>query len=56
MRILILGRDGYIGWPTAMCLANRNHDVPVVDSFHRRHWGEEIGASSLILTVPCRSE
>jgi UDP-sulfoquinovose synthase len=51
MRILILGGDGYLGWPTAMYLAHRNHDVTVVDSFHRCHWGEEIGASSLIPTV-----
>jgi UDP-sulfoquinovose synthase len=51
MRILILGGDGYLGWPTAMHLANRDHDVTVVDSFHRRHWDEEIGASSLIPIV-----
>jgi UDP-sulfoquinovose synthase len=51
MRISILGGDGYVGWPTAMYLAHRNHDVTVVDSFHRRHCDEEIGASSLIPIV-----
>ncbi|MGH2735511.1 MAG: NAD-dependent epimerase/dehydratase family protein [Actinomycetota bacterium] len=51
MRILILGGDGYLGWPTAMHLANREHDVTVVDSFHRRHWDQEIGAESLIPIV-----
>ena len=48
MKILILGGDGYLGWPTAMHLANRGHDVAVVDSFHRRLWDHEIGADSLI--------
>jgi len=52
MRILILGGDGYLGWPTAMYLAARGHDITVVDNFQRRLWDHEIGASSLI---PIRS-
>jgi UDP-sulfoquinovose synthase len=52
MRILVLGGDGYLGWPTAMYLANRDHDVAVVDSFHRRLWDAEIGADSLIPIAP----
>jgi UDP-sulfoquinovose synthase len=48
MKILVLGGDGYLGWPTAMYLANRGHEVAVVDSFHRRLWDHEIGADSLI--------
>jgi len=52
MKILILGGDGYLGWPTAMYLANRNHEVAVVDSFHRRLWDHEIGADSLIPILP----
>jgi UDP-sulfoquinovose synthase len=47
MKILVLGGDGYLGWPTAMYLADRGHDVAVVDSFHRRLWDQEIGADSL---------
>ena len=47
MRILVLGGDGYLGWPTAMNLANQGYDVSVVDSFHRRLWDDEIGSSSL---------
>ena len=47
VKILILGGDGYLGWPTAMYLANRGHDVSVVDSFHRRLWDDEIGSGSL---------
>lgn len=48
MRILILGGDGYLGWPTSMYLADKGHDVAAVDSFHRRFWDLELGADSLI--------
>jgi UDP-sulfoquinovose synthase len=48
VKILVLGGDGYLGWPTAMYLADKGHDVSVIDNFHRRLWDEEIGASSLI--------
>jgi len=48
MRILVLGGDGYLGWPTAMNLAAKGHDVAVVDSFHRRLWDNELGADSLL--------
>ncbi len=36
MRILILGGDGYLGWPTAMYFAARGHEVMVVDNYLRR--------------------
>jgi UDP-sulfoquinovose synthase len=36
MRILILGGDGYLGWPTAMQLTARGHEVAVVDNYLRR--------------------
>ena len=36
MRILILGGDGYLGWPTAMHLTSNGHDVGVVDNYLRR--------------------
>jgi UDP-sulfoquinovose synthase len=51
MRTLVVGGDGYLGWPTAMYLADRGHDVVVVDNFHRRLWDQEIGADSLIPIV-----
>jgi UDP-sulfoquinovose synthase len=47
MRILILGGDGYLGWPTAMRFSGRGHDVAVVDNFARRRWVEEAGSHSL---------
>jgi len=36
MKILILGGDGYLGWPTAMHLSAKGHDVAVVDNYLRR--------------------
>lgn len=36
MRVLILGGDGYVGWPTAMYLSRRGHEVAVVDNYFRR--------------------
>ncbi|HUZ84300.1 MAG TPA: NAD-dependent epimerase/dehydratase family protein [Gaiellales bacterium] len=47
MRVLILGGDGYLGWPTAMRFSGRGHDVAVVDNFARRRWVEELGGASL---------
>ena len=35
--ILILGGDGYLGWPTAMHFSNRGYDVTVVDNYFRRN-------------------
>jgi len=37
MRVLILGGDGYLGWPTAMHLSAQGHDVVVVDNYLRRN-------------------
>ena len=48
MRILVLGGDGYLGWPTALHLSARNHDVAVVDNFARRLYDAEMGVDSLV--------
>jgi UDP-sulfoquinovose synthase len=47
MRILILGGDGYLGWPTAMRFSARGHEVSVVDNFSRRRWHHEQSTDSL---------
>jgi UDP-sulfoquinovose synthase len=47
MRILILGGDGYLGWPTALRFAAQGHEVSVVDDFSRRRWHREAGTGSL---------
>ncbi len=41
MRILVLGGDGYLGWPTAMHLSYKGHDVAVVDNYLRRRLARE---------------
>src|SRR5215211_4851577 len=47
MRILILGGDGYLGWPTAMRFSARGHEVAVLDNFSRRRWHTENSTDSL---------
>lgn len=47
MRILVLGGDGYLGWPTAMRFSARGHEVAVVDNYLRRRTVLEAGADSL---------
>ncbi len=36
MKVLILGGDGYLGWPTALYLSAREHEVTIVDNCVRR--------------------
>jgi len=48
MRILVLGGDGYLGWPTAMYLSARGHEVAVLDNAVRRQYDHELGSASLV--------
>jgi UDP-sulfoquinovose synthase len=48
MRILVLGGDGYLGWPTALHLSQRGHDVGVLDNLVRRHYDNEMGVDTLV--------
>lgn len=48
MRTLVLGGDGYLGWPTALHLSDAGHDVGVVDNFVRRQYDHELGVESLV--------
>ncbi|WP_395106457.1 NAD-dependent epimerase/dehydratase family protein [Actinomadura sp. SCN-SB] len=48
MRILVLGGDGYLGWPTALHLSQAGHDVAVADNFVRRQYDFELGVESLV--------
>lgn len=48
MNILILGGDGYLGWPTAMHFSARGDKVMVVDNFAKRRWELEEGIEPLI--------
>ena len=48
MRILVLGGDGYLGWPTAMYLSRNGHEVAVLDNSVRRQYDHELGSGSLV--------
>jgi UDP-sulfoquinovose synthase len=48
MKIIVLGADGYLGWPTALYLSANGHDVVAVDSFVRRAIDDELGTNSLV--------
>ncbi len=52
MQILILGGDGFCGWPTALHLSACGHDVTIVDNFARRQADEELQAQSLTPIQP----
>jgi UDP-sulfoquinovose synthase len=41
MRIIVLGGDGYLGWPTAMRFAARGHEVWAIDNYLRRQMALE---------------
>ena len=47
MRILVLGGDGFCGWPTALHLSARGHEVAIVDNLSRREIDEELEVQSL---------
>jgi UDP-sulfoquinovose synthase len=48
VRVLVLGGDGYLGWPTAMRLVGRGDDVMVVDSYLRRKLAQETRSEPLV--------
>jgi len=48
MRIMVLGADGYLGWPTALYLSDCGHEVGVLDNFARRGYDTELGVESLV--------
>jgi UDP-sulfoquinovose synthase len=48
MRILILGGDGYLGWPQALYLSQKGHEVAVFDNLARRQFDLKNGFDSLV--------
>ena len=47
MKVLVLGGDGFCGWPTALHLSAQGHDVVIVDNLSRRNIDNELSVSSL---------
>jgi UDP-sulfoquinovose synthase len=52
VKVLVLGGDGFCGWPTALHLSAQGHDVRIVDNFARREADIELEASSLTPITP----
>ena len=48
MRVLILGGDGYLGWPTSMSLAARGDEVMAVDNYLRRTIARQTSSEALM--------
>lgn len=48
MRVLIAGVDGYLGWPLAVELLQRGHEVAGIDAYYRRQWVHEVGSDSAL--------
>ena len=46
-KIIILGGDGFCGWPTSLYLSDQGHDVVIVDNLSRRNIDTEMGCDSL---------
>lgn len=47
MKVLVLGGDGFCGWPTALHLSQQGHEVAIVDNFSRRKIDIELECESL---------
>lgn len=52
MKVLVLGGDGFCGWPTALHLSDLGHDVVIVDDLSRRAIEHELEAYSLTPIAP----
>lgn len=52
MKILILGGDGFCGWPTALRLANQGHNVFIFDNLSRREIDLDLNTNSLTDIAP----
>jgi UDP-sulfoquinovose synthase len=52
MKVLVLGGDGFCGWPTSLYLSNAGHDVVIVDNLSRRKIDVELGVDSLTPITP----
>src|ERR1700753_1144939 len=47
MRVLVLGGDGFCGWPTSLYLSDRGHDVTILDNLSRRKIDVDLEVESL---------
>ncbi len=47
MRVLVLGGDGFCGWPTSLYLSDRGHDITILDNLSRRKIDVDLEVGSL---------
>lgn len=52
MRVMILGGDGFCGWPSSLYLSEKGHDIHIVDNLSRRNIDNELEAGSLTPISP----
>src|SRR6201996_4820938 len=52
MRVLVLGGDGFCGWPTSLYLSDRGHDVTILDNLSRRKIDVDLEVESLTPIKP----
>ena len=48
MRAIILGGDGFCGWPTALKFASNGFHVTIVDNLSRRKIDADLGSGSVV--------
>ena len=51
-KVIVLGGDGFCGWPTSLHLSDAGHDVVIVDNLSRRNIDTELGCDSLTPIQP----
>ena len=51
-KVFVLGGDGFCGWPSALHLAEKGHEVVVIDNLSRRKIDVELGCDSLTPIAP----
>jgi UDP-sulfoquinovose synthase len=47
MKILILGGDGFCGWPTALRLSKGGYEITIIDNLSRRKIDKELKSNSI---------
>ncbi len=55
MKVMVLGADGYLGWPLALRMVAHGHEVSAADNFYTRKAVEEVGSWSAI-PIPSMEE
>eukprot|EP00922_Rhytidocystis_sp_ex-Travisia-forbesii_P069132 GHVS01103147.1.p1 GENE.GHVS01103147.1~~GHVS01103147.1.p1 ORF type:complete len:765 (+),score=31.71 GHVS01103147.1:96-2390(+) len=51
-KVVVLGGDGFCGWPTSLRLSRQGYEVIIVDNLSRRNIDEYLGTSSLTPIAP----